>query len=53
MNIVAVAMGNRCPGPLNSWTKLVNQFSHLNLGYYGKTAQKLFGGAEATNHPGS
>jgi hypothetical protein len=38
--------------PLNGWTKLVNQFSHLNLGY-GKTTQKLFCGTEASNHSGS
>ena len=41
-----------CPGSLNSWTKLVNQFSHLNLGYE-KTTQKLFCGTEASNYPGS
>jgi hypothetical protein len=34
-------------------TKLINQFSHLNLGYYGKTTQKLFCGPEASNHPES
>jgi hypothetical protein len=39
-----------CTSPLNGWTKLVNQFSHLNLGY-GKTTQKLFCGTEASNHP--
>ena len=41
-----------CNSPLNDWTKLVNQFSHLNLGY-GKNTQKLFCGTEASNHPGS
>ena len=43
---------NKCPSPLNGWTKLVNQFSHLNLGY-GKNTQKLFCGTKASNHPGS
>jgi len=38
--------------PLNDWTKLVNQFSHLNLGYW-KTMEKLFCGTKASNHPGS
>jgi hypothetical protein len=31
---------------------LVNQFSHLNLGY-GENTQKLFCGTEASNHPGN
>lgn len=30
-----------CTGPLNSWTKLGNQFSHLNLGYDGKISQEF------------
>jgi DNA invertase Pin-like site-specific DNA recombinase len=24
--------GDHCPSPLNDWTKIENQFSHLNLG---------------------
>jgi hypothetical protein len=31
-NMAASQSERKCPDPLNSWTKLINQFSHLNLG---------------------
>src|ERR1700727_604568 len=43
----------RCTDPLKGWTKLVNQFSPLNLGYYGKATPQVFCKAEASIHPGS
>jgi hypothetical protein len=32
---------NYCTSPLNGWTKLVNQFSHLNLGLW-QSKEELF-----------